>query len=52
MENKLESLDLKIDINSDILIYVSEEIDHIKNKQIMEIVIHFILASKRFKVKK
>ena len=42
MENKLESLDLKIDINSDI--YGSKEIDHIKNKQIMEIVIHFILA--------
>ena len=52
MKNKLELLDLKIDINSDILIYGSKEIDHIKNKQIMEIVIHFILASKRFKVKK
>ena len=51
MKNKLESLDLKIDINSDILIYGSKKIDHIKNKQIMEIVIHFILASERFKVK-
>ena len=28
-----------------------QEIDHIKNKQIMEIVIQFILASKLFEVK-
>ena len=52
MKNKLESLDLEIDIDSDILIYGSRKIDHIKNKQIMEIVIHFILASERFKGKK
>ena len=38
-------------INSDIHIYGSHKINHIKNKQIMEIVIQFILASETFEMR-
>ena len=48
MKNKLDSLSLNIVIDSDLLLFGSKEIDNIKNKQIMETVIKFILASKRF----
>ena len=51
MENKLQSLASNIDITSDILLFGFKEIDYTINKQIMEIVIKFIVASRRFEVR-